>query len=227
MLYMLHGAVGHFSDWDGFIPMLAAGDANLVDLYDDNPDGFDSFAVHLNAVSSDEDVLIGYSMGGRLALHALVHESSQWSRAVIISSHTGIMDDATRQERILSDQSWAKLAEKDVARFLDKWSRQPVFGGREMPWSQTRNIVSSEKLKRCFTSWSLGNQRNLLPELERIQVPVLWITGQEDEKFTNIAVSAVEKMKDAQLEVIPDAGHRCPWEQPELTSAVIRGFLSS
>ncbi len=224
---MLHGAAGHFSDWESFIPMLGTRGVNPVDLYADNPDGFDSFGRHLNAGSSDGDVLIGYSMGGRLALHALVNEGSPWSRAVIISSHTGLMDETSRQQRIQSDQVWAELAEKDFSRFLDEWSRQPVFGGREMPWSKARNTLSPERLKRCFTSWSLGRQRNLLPELEKIEIPVLWITGEEDKKFTKIAASAVEKMKESNLEVIPDSGHRCPWEQPESTSAIIRGFLSS
>ena len=227
MLFMLHGAVGHFSDWHFFSKLLDGYDFNAVDLYAKSDEGFDSCAERLNSSASLGDVLIGYSMGGRLALHSLVHPSSKWSRAVIISAHPGLIEERKKSQRRDSDLRWVELLKADFDFFLQKWAQQPVFGGHEMPLEKSRKSLSPEKIKRCFTSWSLGNQRNLSIELENLQIPVLWITGEKDTKFTEIAKKVTNRMPDCHLEVIPESGHRCPWEQPELTASLIRGFLSA
>ena len=227
MIHMLHGALGSPSDWDDFIPLLQADGVHPVDLYDNEALGFGSFARALNAGSSQDDVLIGYSMGGRLALHAILDEGSKWSKAVIISAHTGMIDPAEKQLRIESDESWAKLLKSDWSRFVDQWSAQPVFGGREIPWNRSSEMAPGKNIQRCFTCWSLGRQKNLLQELEAVAIPVLWISGEEDAKFSAIASKAVQRIPDSRAAIIPGAGHRCPWDQPELTAGVIRGFLSS
>ena len=227
MLFMLHGAVGHFRDWHSFSNFLDGYDSNAVDLYAKSDEGFDSYAERLNSLASLGDALIGYSMGGRLALHSLVHPSSKWSRAVIISAHPGLAEEKEKSDRKSSDLRWAELLKTDFDLFLQKWAQQPVFGGHEMPCEKSRKSLSPENIQRCFTSWSLGNQRNLAPELENLQIPVLWITGEKDAKFTEIAKKVTVRMPDCRLEIIPGSGHRCLWEEPELTASLISGFLSA
>ncbi len=227
MLFMLHGAVGHFRDWHSFSNLLDGYDSNAVDLYAKSDEGLDSYAERLNSTASLGDALIGYSMGGRLALHSLVHPSSKWSRAVIISAHPGLAEEKEKSDRKSSDLRWVELLNTNFDLFLQKWAQQPVFGGHEMSCDKSRKSLSPENIQRCFTSWSLGGQRNLAPELENLQIPVLWITGEKDAKFTEIARKVTVRMPDCRLEVIPGSGHRCPWEQPELTASLIRSFLSA
>ncbi|MCP4847971.1 MAG: alpha/beta fold hydrolase [Verrucomicrobiaceae bacterium] len=226
MTYLLHGAAGSRDDWGELIPLLGITEASSIDLYSNEESSLDEFAASLNEMSSEGDVLIGYSMGGRLALHTLLGRDCKWSRVVIISAHPGLNDPADRIRRVRADQRWAQLMVDDWAEFVDQWMEQPVFGGRENPWSRALPIAPARKIQRCFTCWSLGNQRDLLGQLAKVEIPVLWISGEEDRKYSDIAKAAVSRIAAAQLAIIPGAGHRCPWDKPELTADVIRGFLS-
>ena len=129
-------------------------------------------------------------------------------------------------DRLLSDGLWAQLVTDNWDKFVEKWSSQPVFGERKIPWCRSDRVAPGDKVQRCFTCWSLGRQRNLLPELASITIPVLWISGEDDNKFSSIAKAATSMIPHAELAIISGSGHRCPWEQPELTAGVIRGFLS-
>jgi 2-succinyl-6-hydroxy-2,4-cyclohexadiene-1-carboxylate synthase len=226
MIYLLHGAAGVPADWDGFIPLLQSEDVRTVDLCEKKESSLDDFGASLNSSVSHGDIIIGYSMGGRLALHALLANPHPWSRAVIISAHTGILDAEDREKRMQADLRWAALAKSDWGEFMLKWGSQPVFGGRPLPWKRSAESGGGTRVQQCFTDWSLGRQRALLPELKSIEIPVLWIAGALDAKFSGIAETAVSRIAQGQLAMIPNAGHRCPWDQPELTAGIIRGFLS-
>ncbi len=226
MIYMLHGAAGSTADWDEFMPLLGVSGVKAVDIYANEATGLDAFALALNEMTSPGDVLIGYSMGGRLALHALLNQGHKWSKAVIISAHTGIPEPEDRERRVNADGVWAQLILKDWGDFVDQWMKQSVFGGRKMSWDRSKPVAPVDRVQRCFTCWSLGKQKNLIDELVTVNAPVLWISGEEDKKYSEIAKAASSRMPNCDLAIIPGAGHRCPWEEPELTAGVIRGFLS-
>jgi 2-succinyl-6-hydroxy-2,4-cyclohexadiene-1-carboxylate synthase len=63
------------------------------------------------------------------------------------------------------------------------------------------------------------------PELERIDTPVLWIAGERDAKYVEVAKRAVARLPHAEMWICPDAGHRVPWEQPEAFVARLRAFI--
>jgi 2-succinyl-6-hydroxy-2,4-cyclohexadiene-1-carboxylate synthase len=63
------------------------------------------------------------------------------------------------------------------------------------------------------------------PRLESIETPLLWIAGERDAKYVEIARAAVARLPHAELWICPDAGHRVPWEQPESFVARLRDFL--
>ena len=226
MIHLLHGAAGAPCNWEEFIPLLHREDVSSVDLCNIAGTDLNDSAASLNACASRGDTIIGYSMGGRLALHALLTEGNPWACAVIISAHTGILDADDREERLKVDLEWAHLAASDWSEFLFKWESQPIFGGKPFPWDRSSGSGAQKCVQRCFTNWSLGRQGHLLAELDSIDIPVLWIAGADDHKFSEIAKTAVSRIPQGQLALMPNAGHRCPWDQPESTAAVIRGFLS-
>lgn len=223
MIYLLHGAIGDPSDWDDFIELLAPRPASAVDLYGGEIGGLEDFGASFNAGASEGDVLIGYSMGGRLALHALVAEGARWSKAVIISAHTGGGADPERLER---DRGWADLARKDWPRFVEEWSAQTVFGGRPMPWERSFGAERREAIASGFERWSLGAQEDLLPRLAAIECPVLWLAGEEDTKYVETGRRACEVLPQGRLEVVAGCGHRVPWDGAESCAEGIRSFLS-
>src|SRR5205085_576420 len=112
MIVALHGFLGRASDWDF-----------LRDA------GLEVEARELDDIPPHGDVLLGYSMGGRLALQALL-DGAAYRRAVIVSAGLGIEDDAERASRRASDERWAQRFERDEWESLMRdWNAQPIFGG--------------------------------------------------------------------------------------------------
>lgn len=223
MIRFLHGATGEPGDWQQLIDLLDGHEAVAVDLYAGEIEGLDETAEEINALAASGDVLVGYSMGGRLALHALLAEGTRWSKAVIISAHTGNGHDP---ERLEADREWARLARTDWGRFVERWSAQAVFGGQPSPWDRQPPTARREAIARGFERWSLGSQQDLLPSLHQVSIPVLWLAGGRDEKYVAIARRACSELPDARLETVPDSGHRVPWETPGRCAEAIRSFLS-
>lgn len=234
MIWALHGAVGSSSDWRGFAREMrdAFGEVRRLDLWrflDCCPMPLETFGDTLaeEIVRIDpEPVLLGYSMGGRLALHALLTRPQLWKAAVIVSAHPGLEKESDRAFRRKTDAAWSALALKgDWQDFLKKWNAQGVLAGKGMP-DRTPLKDRRASVARSFIDWSLGAQRNLMPELHRIPCPVLWVSGGKDEKFTRLAQSAVPNMPHGENAVISGCGHRVPWQCPGDFTVAVRGFLS-
>ena len=84
----LHGAVGHHKDWAKFINSIPNKNGFAPNLYEYVNHELTKSARIINNLTPDPQTLIGYSMGGRLALHCLLEDNSHWKRAIIISAHT-------------------------------------------------------------------------------------------------------------------------------------------
>ncbi len=167
--------------------------------------------------SPDEgDVLLGYSMGGRLALELL--ERQRFVRAVIVSAGLNAPDD----ERRLRDDAWARRFESEEwSSLMQAWNAQDVFGGHEL--ERHERDYNRGELARQLREWSPAVLPP--PRLEEIETPVLWIAGERDAKYVEVARRAVARLPQAELWICPDAGHRVPWEQPRLFVARLREFL--
>ena len=231
MIWALHGAVGRSADWLGFakaIKQMSGKDSpetaevRRVDLWrflDCCPMPLEEVgrAIASQIARIDPDpVLLGYSMGGRLALHALLADPLMWRGAVIVSAHPGLCDESDRMMRRQQDAEWSTLALKgEWVNFLQQWNAQGVLGGGgQMP---DRMALKSRRasVARSFVDWSLGAQQDLLPRVGEIKCPVLWVTGDRDTKFTKLAESAVPRILDARHCVVHQCGHRVPWEKPD------------
>lgn len=173
-----------------------------------------------------EPILVGYSMGGRLALHALLADPDLWKAGVIISAHPGLRNESERIQRRQKDAEWSTLALKgEWSDFLEQWNDQGVLAGAgEMP---DRLGLKSRRasVARSFVDWSLGAQADLSLDLKKVTCPVLWLTGESDTKFTDIAQRVVGNLPKAEHQIIPQCGHRIPWEKPSEFLQVCEGFF--
>jgi len=236
--WLLHGAAGMAADWRGFTKRLAAAKtgSRAVDLWrflECRPLPLADFGAALNAEAGGEvsrgcgRALLGYSMGGRLALHALLEKDHPWQAAVIVSAHPGLESDAERETRRASDAAWATMAlAGNWQDFLTKWNAQPLLGGamRE-PQASGSLIMRRREIARSYVDWSLGAQEPLWERLHQITVPVLWVAGDNDVKFRALAERAVSLIPRATLAIAPAAGHRVPWEAEEWLADEVAGFL--
>ena len=231
-LALLHGNAGSSADWNEVVANPALKDFQcltpvLWDYFRETrrhglEDWADWFCDGLGA--SSKTLIAGYSLGGRLALHALLARPRLFAGAVIVSAHTGLADSRAREERLAADRTWSDLAASDWAGFLEKWERQPVFSGSAK--LQDRGALSTWRVEisASFDAWSLGRQENLLPRLNEIHCPVLWVSGRRDDRFTQLARRAA-LAADGEHVIVESAGHRVPADCPSGLAAVIRDFV--
>jgi 2-succinyl-6-hydroxy-2,4-cyclohexadiene-1-carboxylate synthase len=198
----LHGFLGAASDW------------NFL-----REAGFDIETPPLDAIPPHGDTLLGYSLGGRLALHALL-AGAQYERAIFISTGLGIKDDAERAKRRASDEAWAQRFEHDDWNaVIDAWNAQPVLAGPALP--RTRGHYDP----RALREWSAGAMPPVASRLHELTIPTLWIAGARDTKYAAEAHRAASFAGNARVAIVEEAGHRVPWEKPQAVIALLRDFL--
>jgi 2-succinyl-6-hydroxy-2,4-cyclohexadiene-1-carboxylate synthase len=199
----LHGFLGLPSDWD-FLRM-------------------DVIAPDLRDIPREGDTLLGYSLGGRLALHALL-DGARYRNAVIVSAGLGVEED--RDARLAQDEHWAERFEHgEWYTLMRDWNAQPIFGGHAMP--RHESDFDRRELARQLREWSPALLPPVAARLHEIEIPVLWIAGSRDAKYVAEARRAVELLPNAELWIAEGAAHRVPWEQPEAFAARLREFIAS
>jgi 2-succinyl-6-hydroxy-2,4-cyclohexadiene-1-carboxylate synthase len=236
--WCLHGAVGAASDWRVLAAKLAEGGlaTRAVDLWrflqcESVP--MPEFAKLLNAEAAGEvargqkRILVGYSMGGRLAMHALL-DGGPWDAAVIISANPGIRDPAESSARRSTDALWATQAlTLGWDDFLTKWSAQAILNGAIRDEREDKKLIQRRReIARSFVDWSVGNQTPLWDRLSSITIPVLWVAGENDTKFCAFAQEAAALAENFQIAIAPETGHRVPWERGDWLAERIREMVA-
>ncbi len=242
-IVVIHGFLGLPSDWN----RLEWGkdvQVEAIDLWqwiktnassfqcssEDN--AFDFFAQSfLKTLEIVEDpvkpLLVGYSLGGRLAMHILLMAPSRFVEAVFISAHPGLAewDEQLRKQRRDNDANWAnKFCSSQWHEIVDEWNSQEVLAS---------SVASERHLRRdeadfdrltlswALKNWSLGLQRDLRKELQSVSVPIHWICGERDQKFTKV-LSEIDKPATQRLSIVSGAGHRVPWDNPQAMADLIK-----
>ncbi|MCB1204833.1 MAG: alpha/beta fold hydrolase [Verrucomicrobiae bacterium] len=225
----LHGNLGSTSDWN----RVEVAGLKAVDLWDHSEKGFHEFAEALAGPLSEgmeKPILAGYSLGGRLALHALAAYPERWSGAVILAAHPGLCCVEDRMARRSSDAVWARWArELSWPEFLDRWNDQPLF---EEP---TRDLIRRQKaleprreaVAAAFDTWSLGGQEDLRASLGRFSGPIIWLTGERDGRFTQLGEEMAAKIPAIRHVVVPDNDHRVLEACPERVADALRELTGS
>ncbi|MEZ4702339.1 MAG: alpha/beta fold hydrolase [Rhodothermales bacterium] len=237
-IWLIHGNLQTPDVWAPIVPRLEATGLNvhLVDLWatlaDSMADWARAFCADVRTNDAPRRYLLGYSLGGRLALHALLDAPDLWAGALLVSADIGIADAAQRARRRETDAAWARrFRDEPIEQVLADWNRQPVFGGRKADFSlqNVRDMTYlRELLVRMFHVYSKGTQRDLLPDLAAAALPAtLWITGEEDAAFESIARRVAGEVPGASHLSIPDAAHRVPWDAMDQFVSAVHSFASA
>lgn len=173
---------------------------------------------------------VGYSMGGRLALHVAVARPDAVAALILVGASPGISDPDERSARQRSDEALAtRIEDMGVGRFIDDWLSLPLFAGldatndhRDQRLSNTATGLASS-LRLAGT----GAQQPLWDQLGNITCPVLLVTGGQDAKFTDLARS-MAPLFGGRCDVvqIPGAGHSVHLEQPERFATLVTTWMA-
>jgi 2-succinyl-6-hydroxy-2,4-cyclohexadiene-1-carboxylate synthase len=171
---------------------------------------------------------VGYSMGGRVALHAALALPEMVRRLVLIGATAGIEDPDERRARREADERLAdRIQSADMASFIDEWLANPLFAGltdaTALRADRLRNNAAG--LSASLRATGTGAQTPLWERLDAIVCPVLVLVGEHDQKFTELGRRLVDALPDAELAVVLDAGHSVHLEQPEATVAALATWL--
>ena len=224
-------------DWAGLAEgWRAAGhEVEAVDLWEFQVNGgvsFEEFASAFNArvrKVGGEHQLVGYSLGGRLALHAMLDDGELWQGAVLVGAHPGLSDEGARIARMGQDAEWAAMAlTAPWEQFVAEWNTQGVLRPQEelTRWADRSALEEKrQSVLLSFMHWSLGKQADLRPRLKDLKCPTLWVTGSEDEKFGPLAAEGAGLSPGGASCVVEGAGHRVPWEKAEEFGAKVVQFI--
>ena len=246
-LLLLHGFTGSAATWE---PLQRA----LADAYDaiapsllghgrsDAPRDPARYAMEecvadlvalLDALGVGRAAVLGYSMGGRVALRLALAAPERVGALVLESASPGIADDAERAARLRDDEALAGTIEREgVAAFVDRWERLPLFASQAALPADVRDALRARRLAGDATGLA-GSLRGMgagavAPAWERlgeIAAPTLVLAGALDERYRTIAAATAQRIPGARLAVVEGAGHAVHLERPAEHARLVRAFL--
>lgn len=225
-IWAIPGFLGLPTDWD----FLQWNHLKGVDWQSFSWNSLGEWAIQFNQWAKPQakktNILMGYSLGGRLALHALIDQPQQWQAAIIISAHAGLADPQAQKKRIEHDQKWAEQFEKDEWKSLmQAWNNQKIFTHDHFDFKREESNYQRSHLVKALSHGSLGKQMCLYKQIASLPIPILWITGSKDQLYCQLAQTLVFAHPYSQCEQIEQAGHRVPWAQPVAFSTLAHSFI--
>ncbi len=250
-LVFLHGFLGDVRDWHEIAESFAEDFRCIaVDLpghgktpvsqfrhEDDLSSVARALFCFLDALDIDSCSIVGYSMGGRLALCMALMEPKRVARLVLESASPGLRSEDERQRRAEDDRRLERrLLESDFAAFIEEWYAQPMFASmrdseyarrqaRFRAFMDQRLENDPEQLARALRLMSVARQPSLWQEWAKSRTPTLLLAGERDSKFRAIASDMAALRQDADTKVLASCGHNLHFEEPEAYVRELMRFL--
>lgn len=215
----LHGFLGHPAD---FKPLkLDYLFAPSLFRFPISP--FGGWARRFNRGINAGSILLGYSMGGRLALHCALSQKEKYRAMIILAAHPGIADKKERQKRFFNDLTWAQKFETfELNDVVKEWNTLPIFK-TSIPIPRYQQDFNGRILARSLRYFSLGQQEFLPPLINELNLPILWLFPREEaEKIQALS------LQHRRSRLIPmDGGHRFMFLYPQKTSMFIKDWINT
>jgi 2-succinyl-6-hydroxy-2,4-cyclohexadiene-1-carboxylate synthase len=173
-------------------------------------------------------VYIGYSLGGRLALHAALMYPHLVRGLAVIGASPGIADESERAARRAADNKLADhIVDVGVDAFLDEWLAQALFAGMEIDEEQRADRLrnTAEGLASSLRHAGAGAQGSLWPRLREMNMPVLTIAGELDLKFAAIGRQIAASVPEGRSVEVPGVGHAAHLQDPEHVMGLLTTWL--
>lgn len=179
--------------------------------------------------------LLGYSMGGRLALFFALRYGQRLHSLALESASPGLASAGERAARAGQDEALAMRLEREgMAAFVDFWQSLPLWKSQRRLSAQQHEQLRQQRLQNrprglanSLRGMGSGVQPNLWPDLPALTVPTCLLVGAEDEKFVTINRQMAARIPNARLAIVPQAGHMVHVEQPQAFARVLMTFWAA
>ncbi len=228
-LILVHGAGGDHLSWPSQLRRLSGYRVFAPDLPGHGKsrghglqrvsDYGNAIAKWLRSLELPKVTLVGHSMGGAIALWLAVHHPELLRGLALISTGARLPVNLSLIEELSTSQGALTAVDK----ILD-WSFSP---------NVPRSLVDAVRKAMLATRPSVlaGDFRacdavDLTGDLAGIDLPTLVLVGSGDQmtplKFSEELAAGIP---EAELQIIPQAGHMLPLEDPDLVEEKLRRFL--
>jgi 2-succinyl-6-hydroxy-2,4-cyclohexadiene-1-carboxylate synthase len=240
-LVLLHGFLGSANDWSELIEQLPDYDCIAFDLpghgdaQEQRLNRMIDFPLWLNQQLQQRNIsnyhLLGYSLGGRLALQFAATQPTGLQSLLLENAHPGLSSADERKARASADARWARRFYREpLADVLNDWYQQPVFADLN-PTERTQLIAersqnSAAQLAHMLCCCSLAKQADLQPWLQNTSLPVLYLCGEQDLKFQALAAQLTTHCTLVTQQILA-GGHNLHRANPEFMAAAIRQWLTN
>lgn len=178
--------------------------------------------------------LIGYSMGGRVALSYAVRYPSQLTHLILESASPGLVD---KQQRSIRKQADDTLAEKIIANgmesFVNQWENIPLFASQKLLPVDVQQEVRQERMEQraiglanSLRGMGTGVMPALWDSLATLAMPVTLLTGELDEKFIQLNTEMQQQITNGTHMTIPAVGHAIHVENPIKFATIVKETIS-
>lgn len=242
-LLWLHGFMGsasdwselvndHFKDYHNILADLPGHGESTLSAKESYPSLANDLFYQLSSAGIDNFVPIGYSMGGRFALHFQKRYPCHIPGLIGISTGPGLKTEPERTERSAADEALiSRMKESRLPGFLDSWYRLPLFQSiyENKPLLEelirTRADNDPEQLALALRLLGNGALYSLWDYLPDLDIPILLLSGGLDSKYCSINQDMITLLPKGEHEIIEDGDHAFHLEKPLETAILIRNFL--
>ncbi|MEH7106294.1 2-succinyl-6-hydroxy-2,4-cyclohexadiene-1-carboxylate synthase [Bacillus sp. JJ1764] len=178
--------------------------------------------------------VLGYSMGGRLALTFAILYPGMVRKLILESASPGLRTEEEREQRRMKDGELAEfIAQQGIPAFVDYWEVIPLFESmKHLPFNVKEKIRNQRLrnspigLANSLRGMGTGSQPSWWEQLSVLSCEVLLVTGEKDEKFGRIAESMLSLLNNAHWSRVEEVGHAIHVENKEKFGTIVSDFLS-
>ena len=183
------------------------------------------------AAAGEGRLLVGYSLGGRLALRAALRDPERYLGVVTIGATAGIDEPSLRSARAEADErlaAWMEAA--PIEDIVDVWERQPLFADQSEALIEEqrpgRLAQAPAALAMMLRTAGQGVLEPVWHELLFLDLPLLAIAGARDEGYVRAAKRIADMAPRGRAEIVEDAGHAVQLQRPDVVAGLIEGLMA-
>jgi 2-succinyl-6-hydroxy-2,4-cyclohexadiene-1-carboxylate synthase len=190
------------------------------------PASFAACTAYVRALGGERFTLVGYSMGGRIALNAALALPGSVERLVLVGASPGIADAAEREQRRLADEALAaRIPSIGIEAFAREWGGQELFAGQPERVAAAAHADrlrnTADGLAAALRGLGTGVMPPLWDRLGALATPVTLVVGERDAKFRAIAERMAPTIPRCRIVIVAGAGHAAQLEEPGAVAAAI------